>query len=406
MYDLVWAQPMTSVAEDFGISDVALKKICDKHRVPTPPRGYWAKKEAGKPVKAVKLFDTADPQDEHIVIHGAQNSLPPEVRTVLDEERERRRAKPKVQVSIEPATITAVADPHPAIAVTARTLRKVKPDQDSVVRANGAGCCGVEIGVQSVERVIALLDAIARALEVRSLRLIPAGKSMQISVAPATVTFALVEQIEKRKHVPTMDEFAKEERLRKKREQDAQRGLWSFDRERTYPEFDYVRSGALAIQIENRYVDGLRRSWKDGQRQRLETLVDAIAGGIATYLAGVKARREQLERQQQEWRRREERARLARARNERETRRIEFLQRFVDFSTEADKLRSFMVRLNERMPASPDGELVRMRHWVEARLDYLEGELTPRGISGSLRERNLFPEIDDLVAPEEVGKPD
>jgi hypothetical protein len=203
-----------------------------------------------------------------------------------------------------------------------------------------------------------------------------------------------------------MDEFAKEERLRKKREQDAQRGLWSFDRERTYPEFDYVRSGALAIQIENRYVDGLRRSWKDGQRQRLETLVDAIAGGIATYLAGVKARREQLERQQQEWRRREERARLARARNERETRRIEFLQRFVDFSTEADKLRSFMVRLNERMPASPDGELVRMRHWVEARLDYLEGELTPRGISGSLRERNLFPEIDDLVAPEEVGKPD
>jgi hypothetical protein len=30
---------MRKVAEEFRISDVALKKICDKHRVPTPPRG-------------------------------------------------------------------------------------------------------------------------------------------------------------------------------------------------------------------------------------------------------------------------------------------------------------------------------------------------------------------------------
>jgi hypothetical protein len=47
MYDLVWSRPMTTVAEDLGISDIGLKKICDKHRVPTPPRGYWAKRDAG-----------------------------------------------------------------------------------------------------------------------------------------------------------------------------------------------------------------------------------------------------------------------------------------------------------------------------------------------------------------------
>jgi len=41
---------MSKLAESFGISDVGLSKICDRHRVPTPPRGYWAKNEAGKPV--------------------------------------------------------------------------------------------------------------------------------------------------------------------------------------------------------------------------------------------------------------------------------------------------------------------------------------------------------------------
>ena len=39
LYDLVWSKPMTKVAADLGVSDVALKKTCDKHRVPSPPRG-------------------------------------------------------------------------------------------------------------------------------------------------------------------------------------------------------------------------------------------------------------------------------------------------------------------------------------------------------------------------------
>jgi len=71
MYDLVWSKPMTKVAEEFGISDVALKKACDRHRVPTPPRGYWAKKDAGKSVRQVGFVETADPQDERVVIFGS-----------------------------------------------------------------------------------------------------------------------------------------------------------------------------------------------------------------------------------------------------------------------------------------------------------------------------------------------
>lgn len=48
LYALVWDKPVTSIASDFGISDVAVAKHCKKHDVPRPSRGYWAKKEAGK----------------------------------------------------------------------------------------------------------------------------------------------------------------------------------------------------------------------------------------------------------------------------------------------------------------------------------------------------------------------
>src|SRR5579859_5818578 len=93
LYDLVWSKPMIKVAEELGLSDVGLKKVCTKHRVPTPTRGYWAKKNAGKPVKQTRFYETADPQDERIVIRGQHNQLPEPVRAAVEQERARRKPR-------------------------------------------------------------------------------------------------------------------------------------------------------------------------------------------------------------------------------------------------------------------------------------------------------------------------
>lgn len=34
LFDLVWSKPMTKVAADLGVSDVAVHKICVKYRIP------------------------------------------------------------------------------------------------------------------------------------------------------------------------------------------------------------------------------------------------------------------------------------------------------------------------------------------------------------------------------------
>jgi hypothetical protein len=47
LYEEVWSEPTQRVAQRYGISDVALSKVCAQLQVPKPPRGYWAKKEAG-----------------------------------------------------------------------------------------------------------------------------------------------------------------------------------------------------------------------------------------------------------------------------------------------------------------------------------------------------------------------
>jgi ankyrin repeat protein len=50
IYEEIWAEPMIKVAKRYNISDVGLAKICRKLNIPRPGRGYWEKKEAGKPV--------------------------------------------------------------------------------------------------------------------------------------------------------------------------------------------------------------------------------------------------------------------------------------------------------------------------------------------------------------------
>ncbi len=69
-YELVWSKPMTHLAKEFAISDVALHKICRKQGNPNPPLGWWAKKGAGKKVKQTPLPEAAGTADK-ITIAGA-----------------------------------------------------------------------------------------------------------------------------------------------------------------------------------------------------------------------------------------------------------------------------------------------------------------------------------------------
>lgn len=58
LFAMVWERPTTEIASSLGISDVAVGKLCEKLQVPKPPRGYWARVEAGQSPRrpALKAF--------------------------------------------------------------------------------------------------------------------------------------------------------------------------------------------------------------------------------------------------------------------------------------------------------------------------------------------------------------
>lgn len=58
LYEEVWAKPVVEVASQYGVSDVAIHKICKSFNVPVPPRGYWSKLRAGEKMKKTPLPKT------------------------------------------------------------------------------------------------------------------------------------------------------------------------------------------------------------------------------------------------------------------------------------------------------------------------------------------------------------
>jgi hypothetical protein len=132
---------MRDVAADFGISDVGLAKVCERHRVPRPVRGYWAKLAAGKKAKRAIFVDIDDAQLNRIVIRGALSQLPEAAKLVIETARaEQRKKGRRPQLFAVRSQVEPVADVHPAIARTAQVLRKSSGSAGVAITASAKDC--------------------------------------------------------------------------------------------------------------------------------------------------------------------------------------------------------------------------------------------------------------------------
>ncbi|MEW6172330.1 MAG: hypothetical protein AB1510_04590 [Bacillota bacterium] len=71
LYKEVWAEPVTIVSKRYGVSNVALRKVCKRMNIPVPPRGYWAKLRAGGKMKKTPLPPHKGPK----IIYGNRSEV-------------------------------------------------------------------------------------------------------------------------------------------------------------------------------------------------------------------------------------------------------------------------------------------------------------------------------------------
>ena len=178
LYDLIWSKPMREAAAEVGISDVGLKKVCIRHRVPVPLQGYWNKIHAGQSPRKALFRDIDDAALDRVAIAGAYYRVPQEVRQTLVAAQARDKAsdgKVIVEASARPSVPSAVQ--------LATALKNARPDANGLVRAADPNLIQVAVAPESVDRTVAIVDALLRAAAERGIVTAP-GVSSDIRNCP------------------------------------------------------------------------------------------------------------------------------------------------------------------------------------------------------------------------------
>ena len=158
LYEQVWSKPMTKLAKEYGVSDVALAKVCRKLNIPLPVRGYWNKLQHGKKVPSrPPLLPLQGDQSRPVRITRSPLARPPENSHPAVDACARSLASGGLRVEM-PDSLQKL---HPA--VWPRAARKAAARNG--VEPQDVKTLPVNVGKEVIGRALGILDALAKALE-------------------------------------------------------------------------------------------------------------------------------------------------------------------------------------------------------------------------------------------------
>lgn len=296
LFEVVWSRPVRTVAHEYGLSDVALAKICRKMGIPLPGRGYWARQAAGKKVSRPELPKLRKGEVEEHRIHRREPKPPDSAQVSAAESREQ---DPHNAIVVR----DTLQDPHPLVRRSRASLERAAKTFDRANRSHR--CLDVMVSPEQLDRGLRIMDALIRAVESR-------GLVVEVAAAEGY-------QAEKIGHVTRVrvhDEWV-HVGLEESRSQVKLTPPPGKEKDRWfYPRTDLKPNGTLKLLIRNApWGEGTQSTWADGKTARLETRLNDFVVGLFRAADAIRLAREAAERQQAEWReaarRREEQAKRA-----------------------------------------------------------------------------------------------
>jgi len=305
LYERVWTTPLRTLAKEFGLSDVGLAKLCRRHDIPLPGRGYWVRMQFGKKQERTALPDAIDATAQTIVITAPESrsyekDLPPRPSSILT-----------VQIP------EGDSREHPIASKTAKAFVKARPHDKGMLVPQSGQISAVGLTSDSLSRGLRLLDALLTGAEGQGHSVVftqNESTHLRFLVGGEEIHFRLSEAYDQKAHTPTKEEVA--------RKKD-----WNWYQPKKW---DYVPSGRLRLSVENLPygVRSVRRMWSDAKKQRLEDCLGDFILNLGIVAKALKLDREECqrrEREREEERRREEEQRVQR---EEYLRKVEVMKAF------------------------------------------------------------------------------
>lgn len=277
LYGRVWSQPMLRVAKEFGLSDVGLAKICRKHKIPHPPRGYWARREAGQSPARIPLPNPEN--DPEIEIHASTNS--PSAAAIDDEFQqliEDQYGKP-FQIEFR----DHLRGSHALISEANQQLQSMRPNSDDLIVLPADASIDLRVSKSTLRRSLFIVDALLRAFEAHGDRV---NRGPCVELLNVQVRFAVFESLSRHREEVESTDLS---------------GRYEFNHSRYQSVL--IPSGRLTLQIKESssyWHHNCRQSWRDTPRHPLEERLEAVIAGLFDYAATIRREERQRKREQEE----------------------------------------------------------------------------------------------------------
>jgi hypothetical protein len=338
LYDLVWSTPMMTIAGRFRLSGNGLAKLCARHRIPVPDRGYWQRREAGNAPAPPRLPPASHELLESVEIHVKSDPNDWLCEEQIAEFDSRIAAE---QLAANRIEVEDVLSRLPLVVSTRRAL---------IGTPHGGPHLAMRVSNETRDRALRIAGAFVKACMTRGFALQSGkdSKAVDVQVCGESISFHFYEPTSRIEHVPTEKEH---------RERAAGRG-WLI------PAYDFVPTGKLQFIIDS-YADEEQRTFSDTRSVRLEDRLNEVMTALLRTAKVLKARENYWAADRnacadEQRRRQEEEARKAAERR----RRREILRAVHNFSR-AESLYRLILAVES---ASSEIENEAVREWLaEAR---------------------------------------
>ena len=284
LYERVWTEPMAVFAPKLGLSDVGLKKTCARLKIPSPPRGYWARLAAGQKIRRTSLPKL--PEKGATGIRDAtfyprdKESAAPEPLTGPVADQVRFEALPENALAV-PEILEA---PSPLVARTVVAMRKAKPDETGRLRAHAQQILDVDVTLGTADRAMRILDTVIKGLAARGYPVslvTPKPEPQRYGATPEAGPPRTTVRIGEDDIAIRLSEVV----TRTQRPPARSEGGWEPKR------YNYEATGRLVFEILETGL-GTRCKWADGARQRMESMLNDIVVGLVETAEALRRRRE------------------------------------------------------------------------------------------------------------------
>jgi hypothetical protein len=351
LYEQVWAKPMITLAAEYGLSDVGLRKICKRLSIPLPPQGYHLRKHKGKrpPLPPAKngIVEHVSHIYEPKQLAGNELSPPIEVPEITFEELPENRI-------VVPGELAAL---HHLLVEAKSQLKKSTPDKYGRISTSWERGNDISVFPESVDRALRIMNTLIRALNKRGFTVSVDEKNNAtvVKIRDEQIAIRLEERSRQIRHIPTAAELKEEKK-------------YSF---RNYPAYDYIASGELSLSI---FVfNSYKKIFKDDKKGKVEKKLNLFVVALIKRALQVKDERIRKVREEEIRRAKEKRYGEISALISKEKAKVETLKKQSDAWHESQKLRTFIrAAYNSHPPFDPESPFAKWLVWASLQADRMD----------------------------------